>query len=131
MLVLGTNGTPHLQTLVHQFPVQRLLEVREEETLAKLEQGGRNVAACLIYERGNEMTRKCGYCVSGTKGKFKKCVVLKGFFGSICANCKYGDQGTRCDHHEGSQKSRKRRQEGGKLHYIWIYSSSYELTADE
>jgi len=57
-----------------------------------------NYEACLADQRGMPPPLQCKHCSHPSRpgGPFTKCVVLAGFFGGACTNCKVNNTASRC-----------------------------------
>lgn len=81
---------PYEKALFKGHPTQRVISLRSGQELDHFD--GRWLKACLIYEKG-DIVQDCNYCAGPGRGKFVKCVKLRGHFKDCCANCKWVDQG--------------------------------------
>ena len=57
-----------------------------------------NYEACLADQRGMPPPLQCKHCSHPSRpgGPFTECVVLTGFFGGACTNCKVNNTASRC-----------------------------------
>ncbi|KAE9372264.1 hypothetical protein N431DRAFT_239219 [Stipitochalara longipes BDJ] len=82
----------------------RDLELRAGAALKGLEKGKANLEAGLAYLRGEKQEPECIHCSEKNSGPFRHCVVMKGYFGGSCTNCRYNEEQTRCSLRDRSKK---------------------------
>ena len=93
---LPNTHTKICARLFHDHRPVRDLELRTGATLKGLEKGKANLEAGLAYLRGEKQDPECLHCSEKNSGPFRSCVVMKGYFGGSCTNCRYNDEQTRC-----------------------------------
>jgi hypothetical protein len=82
--------------LLSEHKQVRELEIRAGVALKGLEKGKANLEASIAYLRGELQEPECAHCSEKRSGPFRRCVVLKDYFGGSCTNCRYNEEQTRC-----------------------------------
>lgn len=62
----------------------------------------KNRSGAMLQMAGFEQRQACEYCSRGN-GPFDKCILLRKYFKSACANCVYGGTGKNCNYHLESE----------------------------
>ena len=93
---LPATHTKICAKLLRDHTELRVLELRAGATLKGLEKGKANLEASLAYLRGELQVPECIHCSEKKAGPFRRCVVVKDFFGGSCTNCRYNEEQTRC-----------------------------------
>ncbi|KAK4500535.1 hypothetical protein PRZ48_008724 [Zasmidium cellare] len=98
--LLRNCGFGSVQELVERRPRNEIVFrdrfVDHKSFFNVFERKGRIAAA--LQMAGVSQRRECGYCSRGN-GPFDKCVVLREYNRSACANCVYGSIATSCNYH--------------------------------